>query len=318
MAKELTFSEATLGWRFAHTEIFLKHFIKQWELLQDVQIKNLDEYWNINAATGTWLNQLGEIFDTARVQTLGENAFMLNVSQLNDPDSRLNGRLEDVADELFRKIILLRSLSVNKLFSMKNIAEDLYEVFGRDQIKVEFRENTDNFDNYKAQYFRILLTFKDSEMIRMFGGMQKTHPMLFIGKPMGVSYHIYVSWDPDLGDNANAILCGNATAVDAVLATYTGTDSSINNATDCYSYDREHFTMYYPDTVISRNFWTPIYKYKNGTGAVAYIRPQSRLLPLGPDEQNSYTTNAKVYFPLLGETQSDARDCFVIRSKIQE
>lgn len=201
MAKELTFSEATLGWRFAHTEIFLKHFIKQWELLQDVQIKNLDEYWNINAASGTWLNQLGEIFDTARVQTLGENAFMLNVSRLNDPDSRLNGKIEDVADELFRKIVLLRALSVNKLFSMKNIAEDLYEVFGRDQIKVEFRENTDDFGNYKAQYFRILLTFKDSEMIRMFGGMQKTHPMLFIGKPMGVGYHIYISYDPNLGIN---------------------------------------------------------------------------------------------------------------------
>ena len=198
MAKELTFSEATLGWRFAHTEIFLKNFIKQWELLQDVQIKNLDEYWNINAATGEWLKQLGEIFDTSKVQTIGENAFMLNVSRLNDSDSRLNGNIEDVADDLFRKIILIRSLSVNKLFSMKNIADSLYNAFGRDQIKVEFRENTDNFDNPVPRFFRILLTFKDSEMIRMFNGMQLLHPMLFIGKPMGVSYHIYVNWDPNL------------------------------------------------------------------------------------------------------------------------
>lgn len=198
MAKELTFSEATLGWRFAHTEIFLQHFIKQWELLQDVQIKNLDEYWNINVATGAWLSQLGEVFDTARVQTLGENAFLLNVSRLNDADSRLNGKVQDVADDLFRKIILMRSLSVNKLFSMKNIAEGLYEVFGRDQIKVEFRENTDDFGNPQPQFFRILLTFKDSEVIREFNGMLKTHPMLFIGKPMGVSYYIYISYDPNL------------------------------------------------------------------------------------------------------------------------
>lgn len=318
MAKELTFSEATLGWRFAHTDIFLKHFIKQWELLQDVQIKNLDEYWNINEATGKWLNQIGELFDTARVETVSEDAFLLNVSRLNVPEeARLNGKNEEVEDELFRKLILVRSLSVNKLFSMKNIAETLYEVFGRDQIKVEFRENTTNQGVAKDRYFQLLLTFKDSDMIRAFNGMRLLRPNLFLGKPMGVSYDIYVIYDPNLGDNANAILCGNATAVDAVLATYTGTDSSINNATDCYAYDREHFTMY-TDTVISRFVWEPIYKYKNGTAPVAYIRSNDRLLPLGPDEQNSYTTSAKVYFPLLGETQSDARDCFVIRSKIQE
>lgn len=198
MSKELTFSEATLGWRFAHTEIFLKHFIKQWELLQDVQIKNLDEYWNINEAVGQWLSQIGEIFDTPRVQTLGANAFMLNVSQLNDSDSRLNGTIEDIEDDLFRKIILIRSLSAHKLFSMKNIADSLYEAFGSDQIKVEFKENVDNFGNYKPRYFQIILTFKDSEMIRAFSGMQKTHPMLFIGKPMGVSYNIYIVYDPDM------------------------------------------------------------------------------------------------------------------------
>lgn len=199
MAKELTFSEATLGWRFAHTDIFLKHFIKQWELLQDVQIKNLDEYWNINEATGKWLNQIGELFDTARVETVSEDAFLLNVSRLNVPEeARLNGKNEEVEDELFRKLILVRSLSVNKLFSMKNIAETLYEVFGRDQIKVEFRENITSQGVAKDRYFQLLLTFKDSDMIRAFNGMRLLRPNLFLGKPMGVSYNIYVIYDPNL------------------------------------------------------------------------------------------------------------------------
>lgn len=199
MAKELTFSEATLGWRFAHTDIFLKHFIKQWELLQDVQIKNLDEYWNINEATGQWLNQIGELFDTGRVETTTADAFMLNVSRLNDPDQgHLNGTIEETEDDMFRKIILIRALSVNKLFSMKNIAESLYEVFGRDQIKVEFRENTTDQGLSKDRYFRVLLTFKDSDTIRAFNGMLLLHPMLFIGKPMGVSYNIYVAYDPNM------------------------------------------------------------------------------------------------------------------------
>lgn len=199
MAKELTFSEATLGWRFAHTDIFLKHFIKQWELLQDVQIKNLDEYWNINEATGKWLNQIGELFDTARVETVSEDAFLLNVSRLNVPEeARLNGKNEEVEDDLFRKLILVRSLSVNKLFSMKNIAETLYEVFGRDQIKVEFRENITSQGIAKDRYFQLLLTFKDSDMIRAFNGMRLLRPNLFLGKPMGVSYDIYVIYDPNL------------------------------------------------------------------------------------------------------------------------
>lgn len=199
MAKELTFSEATLGWRFAHTDIFLKHFIKQWELLQDVQIKNLDEYWNINEATGKWLNQIGELFDTARVETISEDAFLLNVSRLNVPEeARLNGKNEEVGDDLFRKLILVRSLSVNKLFSMKNIAETLYEVFGRDQIKVEFRENTTSQGIAKDRYFQLLLTFKDSDMIRAFNGMRLLRPNLFLGKPMGVSYDIYVNLRPKL------------------------------------------------------------------------------------------------------------------------
>ena len=199
MSKELTFSEATLGWRFAHTQIFLKHFIKQWELLQDVQIKNLDEYWNLNEATGTWLNQLGEIFDTQRVFATSPDAFMLNVSHLNDPDkAHLNGITEEIVDELFRKLILIRSLSVNKLFSMKNVADSLYEVFGEDQIKVEFIENITNQGIPKDRYFQILLTFKDNEMLRMFNGMRLLQPHLFIGKPMGVSYDVYVFYNPNL------------------------------------------------------------------------------------------------------------------------
>ena len=198
MSKELTFSEATLGWRFAHTELFLKNFIKQWELLQDVQIKNLDEYWNINSATGAWLSQIGEAFDTPRVTTVGENAFLLNYSRLNDSSWVLNGSPTDIEDELFRKIILVRSLSTNKLFSMENIADAFYEVFGQDQIKIEFVENKDSFGQFKPRFFRIVVTFKTVDMLRMFSALQQAWPNLFIGKPMGVSYQVDIELDPNL------------------------------------------------------------------------------------------------------------------------
>lgn len=200
MAKQLTFSEATLGWRFAHTEIFLKHFIKQWELLQDVQIKNLDEYWNISAAKGDWLKEIGAIFHIPRPQVLSGEAFVLDIDMLDDPEVFLDGALEDIGDIFFRKLIILRSISTMKLFSIKNIAENLYEAFGRDQVKVEIFENSDVNGNYKERYFRLKLTFKNSDMIKLFVGLQETYPLILIGKPMGVSYDIYVEHDPNLGE----------------------------------------------------------------------------------------------------------------------
>ena len=200
MAKELTFSSATLGWRFSHTEIFLQNFIKQWELLQDVALKNLDEYWNINVARGEWLKQLGATFHVAKPQILSGDAFILDIDKLDDEAVVLDGTSEDIADEIFRKIIILRSISTMKLFSIKNIAENIYEAFGRDQIRVEFKENTDVNDNPKDRYFRLILTFKDTEMIKLFIGLQETFPLILIGKPMGVSYDIYVEYDPNLGE----------------------------------------------------------------------------------------------------------------------
>ena len=184
MAKELTFSSATLGWRFAHTEIFLNHFIKQWELLQDVPIKNLDEYWNLESASGIWLKQIGEIFHVQKPQVLSGNAFVLNIDQLNNTEVVLNGTPEDIADKLFRSLIVLRSISSMKLFSMKNIAENFYHAFGKDSVKVEFKENTDREGNPVLRYFRLIITFKDKTLIKVFVGLQQIHPLILIGKPM--------------------------------------------------------------------------------------------------------------------------------------
>lgn len=198
MAKELTFCAETLGWRFSHTEIFLTHFIKQWELLQDVALKNLDEYWNLESASGAWLKQIGEAFHIQKPQVLSGNAFVLNIDKLNDPEVVLNGTPEDIADKLFRSLIVLRSISSMKLFSMKNIADNIYAAFGEDQVKVEFRENTDREGNPVPHYFRLIITFKDKTLIKVFVGLQQIHPLILIGKPMGVSYDVFCEYDPNL------------------------------------------------------------------------------------------------------------------------
>ena len=198
MTKKLTFSEATLGWRFAHTKIFLQNFIKQIELLEDVQIKNLDEYWNIMEATGLWLRQLGNIFHLDRPSALYGDQFVLNVDHLNDNSVVLNGHIADITDALFRSLIVLRSISTMKLVSMKNIAENISAAFDPNVVKVEFRENTDRLGNFKERYFRIIITFRDALTLKMFMGLQLLQPLLLVGKPMGVSYEIFYELNPNL------------------------------------------------------------------------------------------------------------------------
>lgn len=198
MAKELTFSSATLGWRFSHTDIFLRNFIKQWELLQDVQLKNLDEYWNINVATGDWLQQLGNIFNVGNKQVLSEDAFMLDVDRLDDPDRCLDGHVVAMADALYRKIILLQVASTMKMFSIPNIVNNIYNAIGTDQVKVEIIENIDGQGNHKDMFFQLVLTFKSLDYVKLFHGFNLILPHGLIGKPMGVRYDVYIKYDPNL------------------------------------------------------------------------------------------------------------------------
>lgn len=198
MAQELAFSEATLGWRFSHTKIFLRHFIEQWKLLQDVQLKNLDDYWNINQAGGQWLDQIGELFSLSRPVGLAGDQFILDMDRLDDESAVLDGDTLDILDNMFRMLLLIRNREPMKLFTMPNIAGIMTEIFGEGNIKVEFRENTDLNGNYKPQYFRILLTFKSAQDYRLFTSIQTTNPTIFFGRPMGVSYDIYCDYDPDL------------------------------------------------------------------------------------------------------------------------
>lgn len=199
MAKELTLSLATLGWRFTHTDIFLRHFVKQWELLQDVAIKNLDDFWNIEEASGEWLTLIGKLFHVPNPHISASNAFTLDTDQLDDPDVILDGSDSSISDIMYRQIILVQSLSAHKLFSMKNIADNIYQVLGRDNVKVEFIENVDSQDQPRDMYFRMILTFKQASMIKLYSGLQDKYPHLLIGKPMGVDYNVEIQYDPDLG-----------------------------------------------------------------------------------------------------------------------
>lgn len=317
--KELTFNSTTLGWRFSHTEIFLQHFIKQWELLQDVGIKNLDEFWNIESASGTWLKTIGIDFHIERPQVLDGNMFILNLDRLNDPDVFLNGTPQDLADSLFRMVILMRSLSTMQLFTMPNIANTFTEVFGAENVKVEFRENTDLNDQPRERYFRMLIWFKRREDAKVFVGLQETNPLILIGKPMGIGYDIYAEYDPNLRtENVDAILCGQPERAYPMWNSYHGTDASITDPSVCYSYDNVNYTMYLDKTkTIEANAWCPLYADKQLQTVAAYIKSPNRIAPRDPSVSSLLLPRGgQVYFPQLGETDLNARECFIGRARI--
>lgn len=194
--KSLTLNMTTCGWRFMHTTIFAAYFIGLWELTQDVALRNLDEFYNINAAKGRWLDMIGNIFNLQRPFGISGNQFILDIDRLDDPEVILDGFPESVQDDLYRTLIQLRAASKNKLFTMKNIADMITDILGRDQVIVQFRENTDQNGNYVPRYFRILLTFKNSLVAKTFIGLVDLNPEI-LGKPMGYHYDIYCNWDPD-------------------------------------------------------------------------------------------------------------------------
>lgn len=194
MTTSLVLNWVTAGWRFENTKNFAKHFKKQWELLQDVALKNLDDYFNMDIAEGKWLDQIGTIYGLTRPYGLVGDEFVLDLSRMDDPRDVLDGNTDSVLDNLYRTLILLKSSSSNKLFSMLNIKDNIIGLFGEEEVKVEFIENVDYYTELpKEMYFQLRLYFKSSNILKTFLSLIDQNPHL-LGKPMGVSYDIICDW----------------------------------------------------------------------------------------------------------------------------
>lgn len=189
--KSLILNWTTAGWRFQNTSIFSKNFEEQWKLLQDVQIKNLDEYFNLDVAEGVWLDQVGELFGMSRdYKSLSGDQFTLDADQLDIPVIYLDGHSGALTDSLYRTLIKIKVDSSKKLFSMPNIRDNLIKILGEENIDVQFLENVDPYTGeYRPMYFQLKLLFKDAVQGKIFMSLLIGYPHLF-DKPMGVSYDI--------------------------------------------------------------------------------------------------------------------------------
>lgn len=196
--KTLVLNWTTAGWRFQNTEIFAKDFVEKWKIMQDIQLKNLDEFFNIEEARNKWLDLIGEIFGVTRdyVRMRGD-AFVLDADQLDTPLTPLDGHEGEILDPLYRILIKLKTASTRKLFTMKNIRDVVYDILGEDSVTVEFIENVEPYsENFKAQYFQLHLYFKSASIGKLFVYLINIFTNLF-DKPMGVSYEIFCHYDEE-------------------------------------------------------------------------------------------------------------------------
>ena len=84
-------------------------------------------------------------------------------------------------------------------------------------------------------------------------------------------------------------------------------------------YYSTHCSMFIPkQNTIQQNIWTPLYSDQNTSSIVAYIKTNNIVSPLNPGISASSTPDDSVlvYFPLLGQTESDAVNVCLVRHKI--
>ena len=196
--KTLTLNWTTAGWRFRHTEIFAKDFVEKWKVMQDIQLKNLDEFFNLDAASGVWLDSVGSIFGINRdyVKMRGD-AFILDVDKLDEDISYLDGHEGQLLDPLYKMLIKLKTASSRKLFCMPNLRQIVVDLLGEENVRVEFIENKAPYsDNFQAQYFQMHIYFIDPTYAGIFVLLINVFPNLF-DKPMGVSYDVFCHYDEE-------------------------------------------------------------------------------------------------------------------------
>lgn len=84
-------------------------------------------------------------------------------------------------------------------------------------------------------------------------------------------------------------------------------------------YYSTHCSMFIPkQNTIQQNIWTPLYSDQNTSSIVAYIKTNNIVSPLNPGISAGSTLDDSVlvYFPLLGQTESDAVNVCLVRHKI--
>lgn len=135
---------------------------------------DLKNVYNLDNATGNWLNLIGDNCNVPRWYAALNDAFTLDVDYLDDPTIILDGNEGSINDAKYRALIKLSLFRRRKAFSIPNIYEVLKEAFNPYSIDIIEGDATMTID----------LVFANIADLRVFNALYEIDNNL-LGRPTG-------------------------------------------------------------------------------------------------------------------------------------
>lgn len=140
---------------------------------------DLRNLYDIDKATGKWLDLIGANCNVPRWYAALNDAFTLDVDYLDDPTVVLDGKEGSINDAKYRALIKLSLFRRRKAFSIPNIYEVLMEAFNPYSIDIIEGDATMTID----------LVFADIGDLRVFNALYDIDNNL-LGRPTGATVTI--------------------------------------------------------------------------------------------------------------------------------
>lgn len=140
------------------------------------------KFFDLNQATGTWLNKIGALYNINRPIGLNGSQFVLDVDALDDPEAILDGLTAALLDDFYRALIQMRLQTFLDFASVDSISDLFERMFGgQDKCLCVVNEG------YMS--FTVDLYFADPRDIKILNTVLDLNPNI-IGDFPGVSYTV--------------------------------------------------------------------------------------------------------------------------------
>lgn len=167
-------SQNELLYQYADSPKMVALYQGLYDLFAMASPRDLMRIYDIDNATGKWLDFIGDICNVPRWYANFNDAFTLDIDYLDDPTVVLDGLAGSINDAKYRALIKLSIYRRNKPFSIPNIYEVLNEAFHPYSIDIIEGDGTMTID----------LVFDTARDLRVFNALYNIDNNL-LGIPTG-------------------------------------------------------------------------------------------------------------------------------------
>lgn len=171
-----------LALRYNNSPMIRKLYDGLGAIIDNSSLWNFGNFFDVNQATGVWLDKLGTLYNLNRPIGLTGQVFVLDIDRLDDQGIRMDGFTESLSDAMFRSLFRLLTASYLVLPSVDTLVEFFQDVFGgEEQVRCEI---IDSF-----MYFEINLYFANPQYVKVLYTILDLNPRI-LGDFPGVDYKV--------------------------------------------------------------------------------------------------------------------------------